>query len=626
MTHKMNIQQLFRGLLPMILLLVILPACKDLEEKPVLQVATEQLVFAREGGRDHFFIRCAGDWQIIHPNADWFTISERQGHGDRDIEVKAMPASKGVSRRVTLTVKSGSAQDGIIISQQAAEVFTLVGPTEYKADAEGKEEVHISVDAGVPYRVEPSASWVTLLNQKVGGFLPKDPMVKLKISPNFGSNPRTARVHFTPQKETLPGFVVTIVQAGGAPPSGEAAVGSNCYMIQPETVEKIALARVNAFWNLPGYGNPEKTLKSDDEWVVSLLWQDTPEPLVRFVNDEGKDVTVLEGRGAADGAYFSIRSLKAEGNAVIAIRRKGTEDQIGNYLWSWHIWVTRYNPNVSILTPQAGKYFYDVPGGKVHRYGGADWETGAYAKTFIMDRNLGARTELWKPEDGRQGQLFYQFGRKDPFCANGSTSVTLYDVEGKPLEKENPKNVATNHVYNKQIQKQWQSIAFVVQHPTIYISGNPLSGWAKDIQLPPTPWHSPYPNLALKSFYDPCPMGWQVPEPAIWNDFDLEKNVTIRQDGQAQALFSFFYAPQGNAAGGERVFYPGVGSRKEILNLSPYGVRLYSNEWMANKRNHHAYILRASYGKITSAFGYIIDNKSKAKKHEALPIRCIRKK
>lgn len=90
----------------------------------------------------------------------------------------------------------------------------------------------------------------------------------------------------------------------------------------------------------------------------------------------------------------------ADGNAVIAVKDAG-----GNILWSWHIWVTGYDPNNE----------YDT------------WCIGVK----MMNRNLGALSK--EPEDGALTHgLLYQWGRKDPFVSTNYRSTSMATTPTEP--------------------------------------------------------------------------------------------------------------------------------------------------------------------------------------------------
>jgi uncharacterized protein (TIGR02145 family) len=159
---------------------------------------------------------------------------------------------------------------------------------------------------------------------------------------------------------------------------------------------------------------------------------------------------------------FDVPEPYREGNAVIAAK-----DANGTILWSWHIWLT------------------DEPEGQVY-YNNAG---------TMMDRNLGATSAT--PGDVGALGLLYQWGRKDPFL--GSSSISS-DVEAKSTITW-PSAVQSNSSNG--------TIEYAVEHPTTFITYNSNNKdwyYTGSSSTDNTRWQS------SKTIYDPCPVGWRVPD------------------------------------------------------------------------------------------------------------------
>lgn len=150
---------------------------------------------------------------------------------------------------------------------------------------------------------------------------------------------------------------------------------------------------------------------------------------------------------------FTLPEKYTPGNAVIAI--KDNKDII---LWSWHIWVVDYNPNM---------------------------ENEIYpSKVMMMDRNLGA---LSNRVDVLSYGMLYQWGRKDPFVSNGGNNLAATTA---PVDIIKMKNTSVEE----------EPIDYAQRYPYIMLYHQ---DWSDNV--PDTLWND------KKSMYDPCPVGWSVP-------------------------------------------------------------------------------------------------------------------
>jgi hypothetical protein len=295
------------------------------------------------------------------------------------------------------------------------------------------------------------------------------------------------------------------------------------------------------------------------------VWQDASN-IVRDSANPSKTATQSwlekkEGEGGDDFFSISVPYNAANGNFVVVLRKKDdngvVEDRV---LWSWHLWVTNYNPDEKKNHIIDGRKFtYSVPGGQVERYGGTTWgydingshvdnnwhnytynpaSTAAYAKSFMMDRALGANTAVYPRFNDRyriQSALHYQFGRKDPIPANAENY--LYNAAGTAIGKTSTagfqaqkwttmaNRVTTAITMARSVE---EPMAFV--DPGIYIDwASDASGLVKNSTIPEDTyaWHDQQVMLASnlaenymgKSIHDPCPPGWRVPANGAWQDF-----------------------------------------------------------------------------------------------------------
>ena len=213
---------------------------------------------------------------------------------------------------------------------------------------------------------------------------------------------------------------------------------------------------------------------------VEVLWES-------FGTDEMPNVGDLIASVSYKNGYirFSTPENFRDGNAVIAAKNSK-----GTILWSWHIWCAEEGWQEQVYPSNVG---------------------------IIMDRNLGATSAV--PGNVGTLGLMYQWGRKDPFI--GSSSIE----ESIPALSTGLWNVTSDRVSQEATQ----------ENPMTFYTGNGV--WTKN-HLPEGSWSME------KSFYDPCPLGWQVPkggdagiwnipafENAIWDSQNKGMMVTVETQG-----------------------------------------------------------------------------------------------
>ena len=272
---------------------------------------------------------------------------------------------------------------------------------------------------------------------------------------------------------------------------------------------------------------------------VRLLWQtkengDLGDAVMGIANSDNDHTNIVDIK-ARDGSpltgpatdlgqcliYCRVAANTSGGSGVIAAYdgANGT----GNILWSWHVWVTDYQPDASgtetVLTPENKRKF----------------KLGT-SNTVMMDRNLGAYegavsipgTTL---ERSRTSGFHYQKGRKDPFPSSYTTEKNMPEVYTFALSATSP----PKHIMNRYeangiraiVPRSISSGATTLQNA--YRNPVSISGYTSYSPDENGQWCSEYSNVkwdATKTVHDPCPAGWRIP-----TEDDLgvlaSKNTTI---------------------------------------------------------------------------------------------------
>lgn len=368
-------------------------------------------------------------------------------------------------------------------------------------------------------------------------------------------------------------------------------VDANCYMVQPpigkdqSRIYAIPVRRIAAFWNTLGendgiYGannnNISLKISKGIAWDALILWSDF------LISDPSDFLCKSSGTGYdTDDSFFKIKVKNGmKGNVVVAVK-------IGDsIIWSWHIWITDYNPDNEGLS---GTYTFGVEGGNVHRYDNAAFRSGGdYQNGFIMDRNLGASSASYQ---GLNGTMYYQYGRKDPFIGynqNGQADrYYTYTSEGTPSEK----NVTDNIVDRASATRNLKNIIYAVRNPMKFITAEydeqnlaeKDGEWTIGDPLGPNdkPWlDSKYDfdntlHEKNKSIYDPCPPGWKVPAGSVFNGISQKgwANGLIYGPDEASSVYFPAHSLINGASGVFMTSY--LKSRGFVRNADSIGSEVY---------------------------------------------------
>ena len=363
------------------------------------------------------------------------------------------------------------------------------------------------------------------------------------------------------------------------------ATDANCYILNPSPegdryFSFNVVHRPNVFWGSPNEGDlydnqttyPNHYIRSTDHWYARVLWSDQP-----YTTEQINDMLVTKtGTGGSDymddshRVKIKIPSDIVRGNIVIGVWANDgsdihlNEDEI---LWSWHLWITDYQPDRIIgHAPTAGTYCYNVEGGQVHRYSEsiALWKAGGkYENGYIMDRYCGAQGNLYVLGQ-KGGGLFYQFGRKDPFP--GTYNCYEYSYDG----------TRTTRAYNYNIISGIKTVPWSIMNPRRFIAND--GNWASESKYNKSHyiWNDPHldahtsPEETGKSIFDPCPPGWEVPVSRWIDNLSLgntsttnpANNFIVKGHGLLEGCT---YYPDGgylankNNSNPQAIYFPGMG-------------------------------------------------------------------
>jgi len=348
---------------------------------------------------------------------------------------------------------------------------------------------------------------------------------------------------------------------------------ANSYIVTPSTLIMIPLSIANTeATTMRGAAAPVTI--GTTKFTADMLWTDN----IKGLNADG----VIESVTADPiSGYVRVKTGTATGNAVVYAK-------VGdNIVWSWHVWVTKYNPNATSGEPDR----------KVYTYNGLTW----------MDRNLGATTA----EKGTPQNLgfIYQWGRKDPFpgasvtSAATTTAIPIYDKTGTALTEG---TTGTGVIYGTVITSTPNAgILNSIRNPLTYFTSTVnYKDWCtigtngrNDL------WGGSSTTTATKkTVYDPCPPGWRVP---VFNTTSPFLNLSSS---------SWNYGYDFTTAGIN--FFPAQGWRSsDAAQLNE--VSLVGGYWTATAiGNGYSNFLRIANGSIEAA--------RQGSKGLGLGVRCVK--
>lgn len=253
----------------------------------------------------------------------------------------------------------------------------------------------------------------------------------------------------------------------------------NSYFVKPNTTGfEIPVHKAYAVWE--NYGARFGTVDFDNAttFEAKVLWQQGN----LISNHDGSANFLLPLEGEDGGAVIKINTTGNEGNASVGFFVDGV------IRWSWHIWVTNYEPD---------------NGDKTHTY------NNGYREYVWMDRNLGATSPT--PSDAKAIGLYYTWGRKDPFpfvvdfAGNRPTNLTGANVPDYQRQDLASSGGVHSTVYGNSITHPWAYLSGTCANGSLYDVG---CYTGVDLNFYNDIWGQ---TSNRKSPFDPCPEGWAVP-------------------------------------------------------------------------------------------------------------------
>ena len=267
---------------------------------------------------------------------------------------------------------------------------------------------------------------------------------------------------------------------------------------------------------------------------AEVLWES-------FGTDEQPEIGLLVSLATYKNGKISFTTLDPfrEGNAVIAAK-----DLSGTILWSWHIWLTD-QPQEQVYYNNAGT---------------------------MMDRNLGATSAT--PGDVGALGLLYQWGRKDPFLGSSSISSEV-DAQSTITWPWYVSSDSSNG-----------TIEYAVEHPTTFITRNSHNNdwyYTGLSSTDNTRWQSE------KTIYDPCPVGWRVPDGGdngVWSTSKSMSSSDSRSYDNTNEGMNF----SGDFGESSTIWYPASGFRT-YYDVTLCDVGHYGMYWSVTPNSNNAYYL-----------------------------------
>lgn len=378
-------------------------------------------------------------------------------------------------------------------------------------------------------------------------------------------------------------YAFPLVYGNGVDYTMAPAGGDNANAYDPGSEMQPTEVYLTRFLNADGMGirSPyiETDLKVDNisGWQAYPVWQDTPSNALI----SGGTCTILSREAAAAKGLTSCNSgyvmftvpsdALVQGNAVVAL-----SDGVRT-LWSWHLWFTDNDLTPSSVRTDDDYQIMNMLPVNLGWVDGTDaGETYYKGKSLkirlVQDGSKATReyTIVRKDESTCTHTIgsspYYQWGRKDPFIRafykggswteHDSGDITLHDGSSPAVSKV-------------EYSEETSSLAYSILHPTHFVYSDEgmwyheLSAIGNDAHfynlwsaLNGSAGSGVLKDKPIKTIYDPCPPGYQVPQGNAFTHFSTSQ---IYGDFQNGYYFKTGFSTLGTD---NTIFFNAVGCRE----------------------------------------------------------------
>lgn len=523
-------------------------------------------------------------------------------------------------------------KEGHIIVNQ-----TVTKGAYYKVRSYRERADNLNIKEPVPWKISDISDGTTIFPQEEIGFPDQNPAISadewipVRVSSGDGSaDYKKIDVEFCPQMTGTTHLGDWDLQSRAEYGTAESPVDlsmvygkmntANCYVVNGPGYFKFPLVYGNAITD--GITNTGCYRYTDPGTYANKT---TFPSLTSFVDYKGNAISSPGITGAADAvlvwedAYNVISDVKLnpadgqygtvsfkvnkknlqQGNVVIAIR-----DASKVIIWSWHIWITEHWTNegdlrltgdVTLGAADAGYVQNNNFSVAPQNLGWCDSKNVWYLKrtgdiTFTQDVSgkqvkLDVEQREKKIEYWIGNNTYYQFGRKDPIVGfMNKGSVVKYNFGYFPYV----------------IEAQAKSIAEGIRNPHIlfvgaeaiasnndWLSTHYHNLWNNSATVPP-PAGSKAPSekilqyhySGVKTVYDPCPAGYQVPPVAFFKK--ITNGLALDENALVNGVLNFNGTAEELTEKGYYIYKINTETPGVYLNLTGTGHRWYATGGIEN--------------------------------------------